>query len=337
MREIKTGILVVLSCALLFVGLWLAGSSSTSIGTQKNYKVRFRNLALLPGKAKVAYGGVAVGQISRVHRLSPAAEDGTVAEADIEIDPSVVLRQGDRVVITSQGIIGEKYLDIEPGPEDAPVLEEEGVLVGGFGGFGGVLANAEDLVPALGEAVLEARALAGELRSTVSKVDGFLDVVQGTVEENRSGIQAAVQQAHDSLAEVEEILEENRETIRSAMTQIESRAREAEPMIADATALVAETREKFGSVLGSLQDLSARLEAFVDEIEGMLAVSDPKLMETLDQLRVTARNLADASAQVRGDPSVLIWGVDEEDRPPASTAPRTAEARAWMGPHEERP
>ncbi len=338
MREIRTGLLVVISCGVLFVGLWLAGGSSTGLGPRKTYRVRFRNIALLPARTKVAYGGVAVGHIAGVRRLSPPAEDGSVAEAEIEIDPGIVIRTADRAVIASVSLIGEKFLDIEPGPDDAPVLPEGGALVGVFGGFGGIMDDAAALMPVLAGAVAEAKGLASELRGSVEKMNEFIGVTQATIEENRGAIAAALAQASRTLVEMETILQENRETIRSTLEGVDSRVAEAEPLVADAAALAADARERFGQVLDALEDLSSRLETFIDQAEDVVVAADPKVLETLDHLRVASRNMADLTASVRSDPSLLIWGMgEEEESRGASVSSQETEHRSWMGPYGKQP
>lgn len=66
----------------------------------------------------VAIAGVKVGVVESV------VIDGRKARVRIAVDPAIVLHQGAFITLRSKSFLGEKYLDLDPGPEGAPALKD---------------------------------------------------------------------------------------------------------------------------------------------------------------------------------------------------------------------
>jgi phospholipid/cholesterol/gamma-HCH transport system substrate-binding protein len=94
-------------------------------GAKQKISVEFKDVAGLDEKSTVRLAGVRVGKVSKI-RLS---KDGQ-AIVDLTLDKEVDLRQGASAAIANLGLLGDKYVELVPGPVGAPTLPEDSVLKG---------------------------------------------------------------------------------------------------------------------------------------------------------------------------------------------------------------
>jgi phospholipid/cholesterol/gamma-HCH transport system substrate-binding protein len=99
--------------------------------------VSFHNPGGLQTGAPVRISGVKVGRVSGIEfrggKLDPATgrpEPVIRAVAEIEMRYRDAIRENSRWFVTSQGVLGEMFLAIEPGPPDKPVLRDGAVVQG---------------------------------------------------------------------------------------------------------------------------------------------------------------------------------------------------------------
>ena len=90
----------------------------------KTVVVAFQDVSGLDDKAAVRVAGVRVGKVARIKLVEGRAF------VTIELDSDVELRQGASAAIANLGLLGEKYLELIPGPIGAPPLPEDSVLTG---------------------------------------------------------------------------------------------------------------------------------------------------------------------------------------------------------------
>src|SRR5688572_23687772 len=77
----------------------------------------FDDVAGLDDRSPVRLAGVRVGEVKEIH---PPTPDGR-ALVTMEIEEGVQLRQGASAKVTSMGLLGEKYVELDPGPIGAPI------------------------------------------------------------------------------------------------------------------------------------------------------------------------------------------------------------------------
>jgi phospholipid/cholesterol/gamma-HCH transport system substrate-binding protein len=115
--------LVVLVLAGLLI--WRIEDLRLGRGPAKRISVEFKDVAGLDAKSTVRLAGVRVGKVSAI-RLTP---DGK-AIVDMDLDRDVELRQGASASVANLGLLGEKYVELVPGPVGAPELPEGTTLKG---------------------------------------------------------------------------------------------------------------------------------------------------------------------------------------------------------------
>lgn len=94
-------------------------------GPERAVRAAFGSVAGLDDKSAVRIAGVRVGKVDGI-----ALEDGQ-AVVTLAIDTPVHLTEGTVARIANMGLLGDKYVILEPGPEEAPPLPE-GALIPGY-------------------------------------------------------------------------------------------------------------------------------------------------------------------------------------------------------------
>ena len=115
--------LVVLVLAGLLI--WRIEDLRLGRGPAKKISVEFKDVAGLDAKSTVRLAGVRVGKVARI-RLTP---DGK-AVVELDLDRDVELRQGASAAVANLGLLGDKYVELVPGPVGGPELPEGTTIKG---------------------------------------------------------------------------------------------------------------------------------------------------------------------------------------------------------------
>jgi ABC-type transporter Mla subunit MlaD len=126
MSRVITMVLFALSCVGLLLFLWLSFGGTVPFNTQ-GYRVRisFPNASDLATQADVRIAGVNVGKVVE-KTLDP---QGNRTIATIQIDNKYApIHEGAKAILREKTIINETYVDITPGPANAPPVPDGGLL-----------------------------------------------------------------------------------------------------------------------------------------------------------------------------------------------------------------
>ena len=121
--EAKVGLFGLIALGILFY-------LSVSIGIFEGFRGKpaktlvtyFHNVSGLEVRSHVKVAGVHVGRVEAI-----SLERGK-ARVVIRLEEEVELHEGAAAEIKTEGFLGEKFLDIDPGPLDAPLLKDGAVL-----------------------------------------------------------------------------------------------------------------------------------------------------------------------------------------------------------------
>jgi phospholipid/cholesterol/gamma-HCH transport system substrate-binding protein len=123
-RDLIVGLFVV-------VGLTSIGKLSIQVGGL-NYKgpgglrlyAVFDEIGGLKPRAPVAIAGVTVGQVVSID-LDPSLR----ARVTLDVDPSLALPSDTSAGIRTSGLLGDQYIALEPGAEDALLATDEEISI----------------------------------------------------------------------------------------------------------------------------------------------------------------------------------------------------------------
>jgi phospholipid/cholesterol/gamma-HCH transport system substrate-binding protein len=115
--EISVGLFVFLGLAALAFLAVRIGQGRISSGGSQEFTARFINASGLKEGSSVRIAGVAVGAVTRV----ALKHDEMVALVTFAIDPAVKLDDDTAAAVRSAGLIGEKFVSLQPGGSGVPL------------------------------------------------------------------------------------------------------------------------------------------------------------------------------------------------------------------------
>ena len=132
--EVKVGILILVAVGILVVFIAVMGGLSF----QKTYPlyVDFDNPGGLQSGAPVKIAGVKVGKVDELAfmggKIDPKTNRRTIVRATIAVEMRVKesIHQDADFYVTTQGVLGEQFLQIDPGTPGKPVLDEKSIVKG---------------------------------------------------------------------------------------------------------------------------------------------------------------------------------------------------------------
>jgi phospholipid/cholesterol/gamma-HCH transport system substrate-binding protein len=125
--QVRVGLVMLLSLVVLAFGIFQVGRLFDVFATRYHLFTLVENSAGLSAGAPVTLAGQRVGQIDEV-RFIPAAE--RVGNANVRIRFSInrniqdQIREDSYAVLRTQGLLGDRYIDISPGSPTHPILAE---------------------------------------------------------------------------------------------------------------------------------------------------------------------------------------------------------------------
>lgn len=290
---VKVGIFASICLVVLAVLIWKIEDLNLFGVKGQRLNAVFDSVAGLDDKASVRIAGVRVGQVDGV------GLQGTKARIGLALDKPIPLTVGTTARIANLGLLGEKYVEIIPGPPGAPPLPPNSVLIG-------------STPPSIDDAM----AKLSDIGSSIQKVTGSLagSDVAGGITRLMADIQL-------TSAEIRALVAENRANVGSSVRNIDALtatlAREL-PRLASQTqaaldqisALVQENRGNVSASLGNIRELTEKLQTSADNlnaISGKIAsgqgtigklVNDDKayndVISTLDSIQGGVKDLSES-------------------------------------------
>lgn len=298
--EVKVGALILASLVLLVAFILLLGDFRCSddailyvdVPTSGNLKTG----------APVKVSGVTVGKVAKVDlwggRRDPDRGGRPVqvrVTLKVRSDIPGMLHDDARFYVTTLGALGEKYIEVDPGSPDRPVLAS-GAVVEGVGPM---------RLETLGE---DAGTIARELSAMLR--------------ENREEVRTAIRAGRELVTTATEILSENRDDLRAAMRSARetldhlariSRAvadaagdgADLRRFVSSSRALAEKMEKVVGPALEQIPSMVDRVNRTLDEASGLLsegraalAEGRPRVLSTLEHVELLARSARDGRGTI---------------------------------------
>ncbi len=121
-RSFRLGLFLLVTLAILAACVFLVGRQESEFGS--NYLVRsdFDNVAGLSEGADVRVGGIRKGTVRSI-RLPKTPDGKVVVTMDLVKETQAIVKLDSVASIQSEGLLGDKYVEISFGSEDAPRLK----------------------------------------------------------------------------------------------------------------------------------------------------------------------------------------------------------------------
>ena len=210
--EIRVGVAVVVAVIILIMGvMWIEKVSfSRKFVT---YTVYFTDVGGLDPGDPVTVSGVNAGEVGKV-----ILEPGRV-KTDLLIEEGITLFDDCRVQIFTIGLMGEKYIGIDPGVSGT-ILPPGSILNGEYkAGMAEAIAGFGDVIEELNETVRAFRALVyaegqgASLGEAINKIDVLATEILAILRENREDLKSTARSMRQISGDVSEAVGARKEDL----------------------------------------------------------------------------------------------------------------------------
>lgn len=126
-NNIRLGIFVLAGTALLIVGLYLIGSNRNFFGKSITLYTSFSDVNGLMKGNNVRFAGIKVGTVKSIEIINDTTLRVVMM---VEKDMQQIIRKNATATIGTDGLMGDKLINIEPGPTRAAFVKDGDILTG---------------------------------------------------------------------------------------------------------------------------------------------------------------------------------------------------------------
>lgn len=166
--QVRVGFVLIAALAILALGGFFIGQVGDVFDTRYQLVTLMESASGLQRGAPVQVAGQSVGQVDRVEFISPADRGDSEAAVAVWLGVSTSvrdqIRRGSRARVRTQGLLGDRLIDIEPGAPDSAVLVNGDTL-----GAAPALSY-EELLGQAADAVQSLTDLSDDLGATLARV-----------------------------------------------------------------------------------------------------------------------------------------------------------------------
>jgi phospholipid/cholesterol/gamma-HCH transport system substrate-binding protein len=176
-QTFRLGLFIIAGLAVLFTGVFLIGSREALFQRTYRVKAEFQNVAGLADGADVRVGGLHQGTVKNI-QLPKQPNGKMIVNMDLERDTHDVLKKDSIASIKSEGLIGDKYIEISFGSDNAASLKNGDTIASEPPlDMANLVKKADQLLDTAQGAVADINGTASNLKSISAKINNG----QGTV------------------------------------------------------------------------------------------------------------------------------------------------------------
>ncbi len=273
----KVGAFFLIVLAITALLIWKIEDIRVGHGRPRKVTVQFKDVGGLDEKSAVRVAGVKVGKVGKIRLVEGKAF------VDIELDPNVFLRQGASASIESLGLLGEKYVELVPGPFGATPLPDNSVILGG------IPVSFDEITKLARDIEIDIKSITKSLKESIGGPQG---------EERLSDI---VENMRLISEQVRVIVESNRAGVDATIANFREFSTAMKELVARVDSLVATNEGNVSQGLSNIREISGKLETTTDnlnQITGKIREGEGTVGK-LVQSDETHKNLNDALVAVK--------------------------------------
>lgn len=265
---------------------------------------KFRDALGLFEKSRVQIAGIPVGNIVA------KGLDGRKARIDIRIDDKIVLYENAVVAKKAASLLGEYYLEIDPGtpfdlvtgaPHRALKTGDEIVTVLEPSTFADVTESVQETIPILKDILEDVRGM------TSGSISQIADGLNETIRTNSVVLERLLSRVDDIAAHIQDITSTQTDDIKVSIQNIREITEGVKSLVGTSEGAVSQTGEKLRSSLDRIQSSVDKLEnslANVEKITNYVAEGEG----TVGRL-ITDDEIAENIEEITEDAGTFVRGV----------------------------
>ncbi|HYH47480.1 MAG TPA: MlaD family protein [Thermoanaerobaculia bacterium] len=254
---VKVGVFATICLIVLALLIWNIEDLNPFGPEGQHVEAVFDSVAGLDDKATVRVAGVRVGRVDGV------GLDGRRARVRLLLERPLGLTQGTYARIANLGLLGDKYVELVPGPENAPALPPNAVLRGETPpSFDDAMAKLEDIGTSIQQVTgsLSGSLGGGGIERLLTSLEATSEEIRGLVAENRATVGSTVRNFDAASA-----------TLARELPRLAGQMERAVSQIAQ---LVEANRGNVDASMANVRTLTEKLQTSVDnlnQISGKIA------------------------------------------------------------------
>lgn len=245
----KVGVFATLCLIVLAILIWQIEDLNPFSVEGQRLDAIFKSVAGLDDKASVRIAGVRVGRVDGV------GLEGNQARITLALDKPLPLTQGTTARIASLGMLGEKYVELVPGPPNAPPLPQNAVLIGTTPpGFDEAIEKINNIGSSIQQLTgsLAGGDIGGNMNRMFEEIRLTSAEIRALVAENRANLGSTVRNFDQVSATLARELPRLADQMNRALDQI--------------SAVVAENRGDLKGSMGNIRELTEKLQTSADNL-----------------------------------------------------------------------
>lgn len=254
----KVGIVMLIALAVLGYFVLKIEDVDVGRGGKRTVEVVFDDVAGLDQKSAVRIAGVRKGIVRDIKVL----QDGK-ARVTLEIDDDVPLHADASARVANLGLLGEKYIELDPGSQQSPVVRQEVIRL-----RGSQPTSFDDVTEQVSAIADDVKAITASLRQVVGTPTGQqrLDAIVVNVESITAQVRALIEANRSN---VDATLANTREITAHLRNEIPRLAQSIETVADQIGGTVGENRSEVRELISNLRGLSADLRTTAENLNGI--------------------------------------------------------------------
>jgi phospholipid/cholesterol/gamma-HCH transport system substrate-binding protein len=161
-QKVKTGIFVTIGIGILLATVFIIGNQKNLFDNRFTIKANFGNVSGLQVGNLVRFAGINVGTVSDINIIND-----TTVQVSLAIQESVkkFIKQDASANIGSDGLMGDKIIQVSAGSPGQPVVKENGLIIGKNP------LNMDAIMVKVNNIATNAESMTGSLANIVGKVN----------------------------------------------------------------------------------------------------------------------------------------------------------------------
>lgn len=206
-RNIQLGLFVVLGLGAIITLLYLIGINQNLFGKNFTLEASFRDVSGLRVGNNVRFSGIVIGTVKRIQIVSD-----TSIQVVMKIDDQLVhvLKQNDIATIGTDGLMGNKVVDIDPGPSGGSPVSQGDIIQTREA------LDMDQMMRTLDITNRNVAAMSEDLKQTVQRINRSVALwevlndtdLPGYVKQSLQNVRSATAQANTMVGEVRTMVED---------------------------------------------------------------------------------------------------------------------------------
>lgn len=311
---IRAGLFLIIALAIFVIGsLWVAGLHPGGV-ERVSYEVLMKSSGGVRQGDPVRVAGMEVGRVQRVD-LRPGMEWPVLFR--IGLDGTILVTESASARLTTDGLLGSPYLEVDPGtagepplPPDTPITGLE--VVSTADAMSGIGQLSDRAGVALDEVTVLLQSLSARTGPLLERFEMLMsDQNLASISESLTAMRDTMQEAGPRLTSLMTRLDELSIELETGVAGIPDLTGDLQGLVGDLRTALGPEGERLSSLLESAGDSMSSMEMNQGELEAMVR-----------DLRVATANLKAFTESIKERPSALVRGNKGPDRKPGEGVDR---------------